>query len=233
MSLWEQIRNKHEQRRQNAVANNNNNTNNSMLYNMLTNDKISPQSSSLNSENLTDGIGGITKAVKTFGGAFGSAGDSSASPIMNSLTGSAGSGSAIKDGVIGAVNGTGSGTAITNAFNNSTGATSAAGGATKGGFGGFGGGFPWAAIGGLAKGAYNEFSGKDDKDYSDTEESIIYPLQGASMGSMFGPWGAAGGALYGLGYSFKDDLGMKDSNFLTKLVFPIGMGDGGGFIDLG
>ena len=33
--------------------------------------------------------------------------------------------------------------------------------------------------------------------------------------------------------SFKDDLGMKDSNFLTKMVFPIGLGDGGGFIDLG
>jgi hypothetical protein len=45
---------------------------------------------------------------------------------------------------------------------------------------------------------------------------------------MFGPWGALGGALYGLGYSFKDDLGMKDSNFLTQITHPIGMGDGGG-----
>ena len=48
------------------------------------------------------------------------------------------------------------------------------------------------------------------------------------MGASFGPWGALGGALYGLGYSFKDDLGLKDSNFLTQMLFPIGMGDGGG-----
>lgn len=99
-------------------------------------------------------------------------------------------------------------------------------GGAKGGSSGSG--TPWALIGSLAKGGYNKISGKDDKDYSDTEESIIYPLQGASMGAQFGPWGAAGGALYGLGYSFKDDLGMKDSNFLTQMLFPIGMGDGGG-----
>lgn len=108
------------------------------------------------------------------------------------------------------------------------------GGATKGGFKfGSDGGTPWGAIAGVAKSGYNAITGHNDKDYSDTEESIIYPLQGAATGSMFGPWGALGGALYGLGYSFKDDLGMKDSNFLTKLIFPIGMGDGGGFIDLG
>lgn len=89
-------------------------------------------------------------------------------------------------------------------------------------------GVPWAAIGSAAKSGYNAISGKDDKDYSDLEESIIYPLQGASVGSMFGPWGALGGALYGLGYSFKDDLGLKDSNFLSQLLHPIDMGDGGG-----
>lgn len=89
-------------------------------------------------------------------------------------------------------------------------------------------GVPWAAIGAAAKSGYNAITGHDDEDYSDLEESIIYPLQGASVGSMFGPWGAAGGALYGLGYSFKDDLGLKDSNFLTQMLFPIGMGDGGG-----
>lgn len=92
---------------------------------------------------------------------------------------------------------------------------------------------PWGAIGAVGKQGYNLISGKDDKDYSDLEESIAYPLQGASMGASFGPLGALGGALYGLAYSFKDDLGMKDSNFLTKLLFPIGLGDGGGFIDLG
>lgn len=97
-----------------------------------------------------------------------------------------------------------------------------------GGGGSSGGGTPWGLIGGLAKQGYNAISGKDDKDYSDVEESIIYPLQGAAVGSSFGPWGALGGALYGLGYSFKDDLGLDDNNFLTQLLFPIGMGDGGG-----
>lgn len=93
---------------------------------------------------------------------------------------------------------------------------------------GSGGGTPWGAIGSVAKSGYNAITGHNDKNYSDLEESVIYPLQGASIGSQFGPWGALGGALYGLGYSFKDDLGMKDSNFLTQLLFPIGMGDGGG-----
>lgn len=90
---------------------------------------------------------------------------------------------------------------------------------------------PWGAIGAVGKQGYNLISGKDDKNYSDLEESVIYPLQGASIGASFSggnPWGALGGALYGLGYSFKDDLGLKDSNFLTQLIFPIGMGDGGG-----
>lgn len=51
----------------------------------------------------------------------------------------------------------------------------------------------------------------------------------SSYGSSGGnPWAALGGALYGLGYSFKDDLGLKDSNFFTQMLFPLGMGDGGG-----
>lgn len=96
-----------------------------------------------------------------------------------------------------------------------------------------GGGTPWGAIAGAGKNLYNAITDKSPSEYSDTEQSIIYPLQGAATGAQFGPWGAAGGALYGLGYSFKDDLGLKDSNFFTKLLFPIGMGDGGGFIDMG
>ena len=96
---------------------------------------------------------------------------------------------------------------------------------------------PWGAIGAVGKQGYNLISGKDDKDYSDVEESIVYPMQGASMGASFGPWGALAGALYGLGYSFKDDtnklLGIKEGSFWDKLRHPIGMGDGGGFIDLG
>lgn len=102
-------------------------------------------------------------------------------------------------------------------------------------FSGFkgGGGTPWGAIAGAGKNTYNFITNKTPSEYSDTEQSIIYPLQGAAMGSRFGPLGAAAGALYGLGYSFKDDIGLKDSNFFTKLLFPIGMGDGGGFIDMG
>ena len=101
---------------------------------------------------------------------------------------------------------------------------------SSGGFSG-GGSTPWGAIGGVAKSGYNLISGKDDKDYSDLEESLIYPLQGASKAAGYSggnPWAALGGALYGLGYSFKDDLGLKDSNFFTQMLFPLGMGDGGG-----
>jgi hypothetical protein len=85
---------------------------------------------------------------------------------------------------------------------------------------------PWGAIGAGAKMGYNTILGKDDTEYSDAEQSTIYPLQGASTMSKFGPWGALGGALYGLGYSFKDDIGLKDNDFLTDLIFPVGMGDG-------
>ena len=88
---------------------------------------------------------------------------------------------------------------------------------------------PWGAIGSVAKGGYNAITGHDDSNYSDLEESIIYPLQGAAKGAATGnPWVALGGALYGLGYSFKDDMGLKDSNFLTQMLFPLDMGDGGG-----
>lgn len=97
------------------------------------------------------------------------------------------------------------------------------GSGTSGGSGA-GGSVPWAAIGALAKSGYNSLTNQTDKDYSDTEESIVYPLQGASLGAQFGPWGAAGGALYGLGYSFKDDMGLKDSNFFTKMLYPIDLG---------
>jgi len=103
---------------------------------------------------------------------------------------------------------------------------SGAGSSGGGGFGG--GGVPWAMIANVGKGLYNNISDKTPEDYSDTEQAVIYPLQGAANGSMFGPWGALGGLLYGLGYAFKDDIGLKDSNFFTQMLFPIGMGDGGG-----
>lgn len=88
---------------------------------------------------------------------------------------------------------------------------------------------PWGVIGSFAKQGYNNITGHKDKDYSDIEQSIVYPLQGAAKGMSTGnPWAALGGALYGLGYSFKDDLGLKKSNFLTQMLFPLDMGDGGG-----
>ena len=174
--------------------------------------------------NGIDNLGNLLgKGLSSLGSNGSSTGNSA---LVNALSGNS-SGSAITD----AINGMGgSGSAITDAINSSM----SSGSGSSGGFlskfkgGSSGGGVPWAMIGGLAKGGYNSISGKDDKDYSDTEESIIYPLQGASLGASFGPWGALGGALYGLGYSFKDDLGLKDSNFLTQMLFPIGMGDSGG-----
>lgn len=160
---------------------------------------------------LGKGTGG-SSAISTGINDFISGGGGTGSAISNAINGTGGSGSAISD----AINSNVSSSGGSNSF-----LSKLRGGSS-------GGGTPWALIGGLAKGGYNSISGKDDKDYSDMEESVIYPLQGASMGAQFGPWGAAAGALYGLGYSFKDDLGLKDSNFLTQMLFPIGMGDGGG-----
>ena len=168
----------------------------------------------------------LGKGLSSLGSNSSSTGNSA---LVNALSSNS-SGSTITDAINGV---SGSGSAITDTINSSmsSGSGSSSGGFLskfKGGSSGGGGGVPWAMIGSLAKGGYNSVSGKDDKDYSDTEESVIYPLQGASMGASFGPWGALAGALYGLGYSFKDDLGLKDSNFLTQMLFPIGMGDGGG-----
>lgn len=223
MALWEQIKNRHEQRKQN-VANTNSDT--SALYNLLTNDKVDAQSNV--NEDWSGSLGNIAKAAKTLGQGFGSNNTSSV-PTQYQF---GNEGKSLFGGFnIGGSN-AGAGTLGTN-----TGTTNTGGlfGGSSGGSSG--GGTPWALIGALAKGGYNKISGKDDKDYSDTEEGIIYPLQGAAMGSSFGPWGALGGALYGLSYGFKDDtnkwVGIKEGSFWDKLRHPIGMGDGGGFIDLG
>jgi hypothetical protein len=99
----------------------------------------------------------------------------------------------------------------------------------SGGGASIGSALPWGMIANTGKSLYNNISGHSPSEYSDLEQSTIYPIQGAANGfSLGGPWGALGGALYGLGYSFKDDIGLKDSNFLTQMLFPIGMGDGGG-----
>lgn len=111
-------------------------------------------------------------------------------------------------------------------------------GGSSGGAKAGGGGTPWALIGQVAKSGYNATTGHDDEDYSDVEESVIYPLQGAAIGNSIMPgWGALAGALYGWSYGLKDDtnkwVGIKEGSFWDKLRHPIGMGDGGGFIDLG
>lgn len=240
MALWEQIKNRHEQRKQN-VASTNNDT--SALYNMLTNDKVDAQSNV--NEDWSGSLGNIAKAAKTFMGS-GSTGSSSVPSMyqFDNLGSSASSGSVPTQyqfgnegkSLFGGFN-IGGSNAGANTLGTNTGTTNTGGlfGGSSGGSSG--GGTPWALIGALAKGGYNKISGKDDKDYSDTEESVIYPLQGAAMGSSFGPWGALGGALYGLSYGFKDDtnkwVGIKEGSFWDKLRHPIGMGDGGGFIDLG
>lgn len=102
----------------------------------------------------------------------------------------------------------------------------ASGSSAAGGASGGGGGTPWGAIAGVARTGYDTIMDKDGKDYSDLEQGVIYPLQGAAIGGSYGGgWGALGGALYGLGYAFKDDIGLKDNDWLTTVLFPIGMGD--------
>ena len=88
-----------------------------------------------------------------------------------------------------------------------------------------GGGTPWGAIASGARSGYDTLTGKDASEYSDLEQSTIYPMQGAAIGSQFGPWGTAAGTLYGLGYSLKDNIGLEDNDWLTDVLFPIGMGD--------
>lgn len=214
--LWEKLNNRHQQN----VFNRNNANGRSNIYQSI----INSNDNTSNNGILGGDINDWANAGKGFGklyGAFKGSGSTTSSPaitdaVNSNIFGGGSSGSAITD----AVNGVGgSGSAVTDALNTemASGSGSSGGGKT-----------PWALIGALAKTGYNKLSNKTDKDYSDTEESIIYPLQGASMGAQFGPWGALGGALYGLGYSFKDDLGMKNSNFLTQITHPIDMGDGGG-----
>ena len=234
--LWSQIANRHQNRRQNVASDNSNNT---MLYNLLTNDKVKSQQQGTDG-NIGDGITNIAKAAKTFMGSGSTSSSSVPSMYQFGNLGSSASSSAVPtqyqfgneaSSLFGGYNlgGSNAGAGTLGSSGASSAATEAgkSGGLFSGGSGG-GSSVPWAAIAKIAKEGYNGISGHDDEEYSDVEESVIYPLQGAAMGSMFGPWGAAGGALYGLGYSFKDDLGMKDSNFLTQMLFPIGMGDGGG-----
>lgn len=214
--LWEKLNNRHQQN----VFNRNNANGRSNIYQSIINSNDNTSNNGILGGDINDWV----NAGKGFGklyGAFKGSGSTSSSPaitdaVNSNIFGGGSSGSAITD----AVNGVGgSGNAIGDAVSAEVGSSGASGS---------GGGTPWALIGALAKTGYNKLSNKTDKDYSDTEESVIYPLQGASMGAQFGPWGAAGGALYGLGYSFKDDMGLKNSNFLTQMLYPIDMGDGGG-----
>jgi hypothetical protein len=258
--LWQKLENRHASNVANR-ENRDNNSSLLYQALMAGNNKGGGSSFASNAQEASDGFGGFAKLANTLKGsnsgssngissfnigslgnldglgnlgAIGNAAGSltGGSSSLPTTLGGASSGSAITDAITGAG---GSGSAITDAINSNVGGSTAS---NSGGFfsklkGGSGGGssVPWAMIANVAKQGYNGISGHDDKEYSDVEESIIYPLQGAAMGASYSggnPWAAAGGALYGLGYSFKDDLGMKDSNFLTQMLFPIGMGDGGG-----
>lgn len=173
------------------------NDENASNYGNLFKNLINKNSNS-NSELPTSAIINGVKSFVNNDGATGSA-------ITNSINGLNGSDSAIKDAIL-SDTASNSGGLFSKLSNN-------------------GGGTPWGLIGGIAKHGYNALTGQTDKDYSDVEESVVYPLQGASMGASLGPIGAIGGALYGLGYSLKDDIGLKDSNFFTKTLFPIDLGN--------
>jgi hypothetical protein len=240
MALWEQIKQKHENRKQNVASSN---TDPNLLYNLLTQDKVNSGNSGgfgSSEGNLGDGLTNIAKAAKTFMGSgstgsssvpsmyqFGNLGSSASSSSVPSQYQFGNAGGSLFGGYNLGGSNAGAGTLGSSSASTAAKEAGKSGGLFSGGSGG-GSSVPWAMIAKVAKEGYNGISGHDDEEYSDVEESVIYPLQGAAMGSMFGPWGALGGALYGLGYSFKDDLGMKDSNFLTQITHPIGMGDGGG-----
>ena len=240
--IWSKLEERHAINKANRDQRDNNT---SLLYQALLsgNNNNNNNSFSTNVEQASEGFDGfnsLAKVLKTnnagsntglgaIGIAAGSFISGSSSSSLPTSLGGVSSGSAITDAITGS---SGSGSAITDAINANVGGSAAS---SSGGLfsklkdgSSSGGGTPWGLIGQVAKTGYNKISGHDDKEYSDLEEGIIYPLQGASVGAMFGPIGAAAGALYGLGYGFKDDLGMKDSNFLTQMLFPIGMGDGGG-----
>ena len=88
------------------------------------------------------------------------------------------------------------------------------------GAGGFGGGA--AVYAGLIRGGLNGLGsfaqsgdykdglqgmfGVEDENQSDIMQAVNGTMNGASMGSSFGPWGAAIGGVLGLGSSFLDDF---------------------------
>lgn len=90
-----------------------------------------------------------------------------------------------------------------------------AGGSGSGGGGGMG----WIGIGqsaangmgkyadsGEAKDIGEGFFGFDSEEDSDVMQALKGSMNGAKMGSAFGPWGAVIGGVAGLGYSFLDDI---------------------------
>lgn len=228
-NLWQKIENRHNNKGLSRV-----NNNNSGLYEAIMKENNNNGGQILgDTQGVVDGINGFAKLANTLGDKSGTGtGWGSIGQEAGSILGGSGG------GLISATSSYGDGSSWGSIFNNSFDTAGSSALDSSENFSNFMGGSsggswasnaPWGAIAGVAKGGYNAISGKDDKDYSDVEESVIYPLQGAATGyQLGGPWGAAGGALYGLGYSLKDELGLKDSNLLTQVLFPIGMGDGGG-----
>lgn len=206
MALWEQIKQKHENRKQNVATDNSNNT---MLYNLLTNDKVNTQQNS--SGNLSEGLSNIAKAAKTFGQTFGSNNPSSVP-------------SQYQFGNLGKhlfgdydLGGSNAGAGSFGSFLSNKDAASAAGSAGTSFLGkaapysGLIGGAINAGTEAIKGGNWGEdvpqaFFGVDSEKDSDVMQALKGAGKGATMGMAFGPIGAIVGGVLGLGSSFLDDI---------------------------
>ena len=168
------------------------------------------------------GSGNSGSAIQDAIGMFITDQSGSGSPIMDAVSdyigGGSGDGSLISDAINAYAT---SGNSNTGWLSKLKGLFGKGGGTTTNFFNGSGGisNAGWGAIGGIGAGLYDNFITGDSE--SDLDESITDTLKGFSIGANFGPWGMLGGALYGLGHSFKDDLGIDGGNTLGKILFPI------------
>lgn len=168
------------------------------------------------------GSGNSGSAIQDAIGMFMTDQSGSGSPIMDAISdyigGGSGDGSLISDAINAYAS---SGNSNTGWLSKLKGLFGKGGGTTTNFFNGSGGisNAGWGAIGGIGAGLYDNFITGDSE--SDLDESITDTLKGFSIGANFGPWGMLGGALYGLGHSFKDDLGIDGGNTLGKILFPI------------
>lgn len=168
------------------------------------------------------GSGNSGSAIQDAIGMFMTDQSGSGSPIMDAISdyigGSSGDGSLISDAINAYAS---SGSSNTGWLSKLKGLFGKGGGTTTNFFSGNGGisNAGWGAIGGIGAGIYDNFITGNSE--SDVDETITDTLKGFSIGANFGPWGMLGGSLYGLGHSFKDDLGIDGGNTLGKILFPI------------